>query len=856
MEKTTFLLKHFFFIGVGILFYFLISIDSLEALEAKERGEERSDFVERRGEDFFKREYLEGNLESFLENRVDFVTVQIETTGGFSLNEPYVFSMSGGSYLWNAFFYEGFNISDIFLSGSSLYKVSLFNRGVELNRSKSHIEFSSKDFGGKSEWWVGGRLSPLGPLGERFFLADEWTRELGGYASPYEREGNQLEDKASERNRVVGSVSLGVRVVEEEEEEERGEEGRIFEVEYFEMRRDLGEVNFKGRERRYGNENRRFEGLFETRWREGEDEWGMGHLFSYYEDSHFGFYLGLDERQSQYLTSGSWSSFIKHKREEWQVTSGVNVTYKRFEGREVDFSYNVFDLGGEGIEPFLPSYVGLGVSVPVSLEVVLGEGTRMVLASKDDFIFTEPLIKKRKTQTHGVYFENETERFSLYAQKEEVGETVGWVMNRSLNVKGFRDWFDNGVLVSAGEIGLDQSGFVILGEERLFFINFSFELKNTFNVKELFKVEWLMGKKNIGLDSKTMLFFSDLFSSSRRHYWDDQNDNQVVEEREVNQEVFDTTGGEWHHLSGDLLQPYLLYVSVPVRLKINKIGFTWESEFRSFRDLFWVNYRDGLEKNGFFETDSQGKEWFFLKEGEKHYEVGNFNLNEGLPKQKVSDQQWKRGHYFLEHPFYLSMKFGIDYEKKDLKVGMSFTAFLVMMLNTRGNGVSHQSLGTLSELTASPNGYVLSSGRGDADRGYFMKMYYYQKFNSRLSSSWTLKYRDGQPFGTYETKLKQITSKKQQVSFQKSSVHGDNIFSGKSGRREDSHWDLSGRLKATFFSDKKKTLSLLVRVENLLDIGSEILEDTLREVGKKNRVAVPLSVEIPRSLFIGLEGSF
>ncbi len=842
-----------------------------------DRERERSGVILKRGDNFFKEVYLEGTLEVFLENRVDFGTVQNETVGGLSESERYVFSLRGGGYVWNQFFYQGFNITDSLISGSSLYKLFLFDKRLEINGSKGHFSIED-DFLGGSEWRIEGQVSPFG---ERFFLADAWTRELGGYSSVYEREGNLLKDEGKRRGRVPFSFSGMVRKVLKRGGEERNEAGggngrgrgnnsvSVFEMSYLEMRRELREIDFRGEEGRYESGFRRLGGRFEKKWTsgvgEGASEWHLGQLFLVSENDNFDSYLGLDKREGRRLGGGTWSSFLKGKKGGWEGTGGVNVSYKRFEGQvggEGGVSYNVFDLGGERVGSFLsPLYEGVSVSVPLKVELDLEgkgwmRGTKIVLDSKDDFIFTFPVVRRR---THGVYFETEEERFSLYARREVLRESESWLSHRSLGIKGFMDWFKDRFFMSAWEVAMEGSGFIIRGEERLFFMNASFELKNSFNFSDIFEIEIDIGKKNIGLESKTMLFFSDSFSSSESYYWADKNDNQRVEEGEVSEKVFDTSGGRWHRLREDLRQPYLLYLELPLRVRASEaIGFEWGFSYRSFRDLYWVSYKEDEREVGFFETDEEGREWYFLKEGEKVYEVGNFNLNEGLLKERVSEEEWPRGHFFLEHPFYLSMRLGLDYEKEDIRAGISFTAFLVMMINSRGNGVGYQSLGLLSEQTANPNGYRFSAGRGDADRGYFMKAYYYHKINSHFSSSWTLKYRDGQPFGVSESRVKETAlvggGKGRQVSFQRSNVHGDNIFNGKFGRREDSHWDLSGRFRVYFFKSKKKNLSFFFSVENLLDLGSAILEDTLREEGKKNRLA--LKVEPPRSVSVGLEGTF
>ncbi|MDP4680174.1 MAG: hypothetical protein NWS46_07380 [Cyclobacteriaceae bacterium] len=89
--------------------------------------------------EFFSEKYHNYTLEHFMDNYYPNGHYQIETTGNFSQPDQYVFSLTGYSFKWNKYYYDGIRMNDLSFPGGTLHKPMLHDKDLSIDIIDSRI---------------------------------------------------------------------------------------------------------------------------------------------------------------------------------------------------------------------------------------------------------------------------------------------------------------------------------------------------------------------------------------------------------------------------------------------------------------------------------------------------------------------------------------------------------------------------------------------------------------------------------------------------------------------------------------------------------------------------------------------
>lgn len=162
-----------------------------------------------------------------------------------------------------------------------------------------------------------------------------------------------------------------------------------------------------------------------------------------------------------------------------------------------------------------------------------------------------------------------------------------------------------------------------------------------------------------------------------------------------------------------------------------------------------------------------------------------------------------------------------------------------------GNGAYGNDIGLIDALGANPNARHRALSNTDADRAFILKFVGGKKLWRGLWASFAIFYKDGQPFGYWDTAVENG-----QLALKHNSNRGSamQISSPLIGWREDYQVEVDVRLAYDLSLGKGWLLRASVLCTNLLDLGNEISE---RHWAPYDRSA--LELQLPRGLNFSIE---
>ncbi len=277
--------------------------------------------------------------------------------------------------------------------------------------------------------------------------------------------------------------------------------------------------------------------------------------------------------------------------------------------------------------------------------------------------------------------------------------------------------------------------------------------------------------------------------------------------------------GQITEIDKNLKHPYHTFINTEIKYSPNnnfEIGL--KGVLKYFKNRLWIYY----DKNyGYYNDEGI----FILNSPVKGYILSNYK--------------------FDEEPFYKELLFYIQSNKpENYHFRFSFMAHIGMGYTAFGNGIEND-ISYLSFSMASPNTWINGFGRVDGDRAFVAKLYFLKYLFRNITMSFSLKYRDGDPFAyiSYRKIENEI------IMYYKTIIAEDR-YGVKGGPREDYLLDLS--LKLSYlkkFRDKKLILSF--EIFNLLDIGAELSENVLDDSGRYS-----IEKQLPRSLRVSVSYLF
>jgi len=782
-------------------------------------------------EKFFDKWYLHNNFEHFIDNYYDFTIHQIETTADFSQPAPYTFSIMGGSYKWNQYYFNDFKINDLYFQGSALHKPYLFDNDVDIDICNSAIHFSSSANNQQKAYIQWNH----GTFGDKLSNSDKIINTVTGHVSPYQRlYGTPIEY----RKRVENNLLLMLH--------------NIIPTKYGDLYQSIY-IN-AGQHKLTGFDYKGINSYFPENYMQFHVDGNLpvlskklfdfnGYLFSYLErDQLFSEYF-YGENETAKLKSINLSLYGKKNGE---YTTGLNFSMKNIIHNKPGFSRNFIDIDGEGLEPWYADENVLEISFNHKHQKKINNFFSICAEFSDALMMFNP---KNNSSSNTIYYQSTDSNYkSLYYTEWQHKGFTSALFDNAAGV-AFEKQFFNGFLGIKASLDITMDGFSVTNTTFLK-PSWQFAMDMTFHILPKAKISILFGKKQIPFDSDYIRFFSSDYMSGNTYYWQDANNDQQFQPNEKGG-LYTTTGGKYHQISEDIRQPNEIYLDMPIEIRAGKRSlFTITGQYRQYLDLWGITFNGSASSYGFFISDTINmyksepaiiKPIYFLNNGEVNYTaVNNYTQLMKAGTNNASS--------FFDNPFYAGLNLKYEYQGRKLYLSASITAYMLVGFGAMGNGVLHNNLSVLSESMANPNTYINYVGRLDADRSYIGRLLISYNINRHLTMAFQYKYKDGQSFNSFGVKNNTDNSGNTQIAIWNDNVKGDNPFTGQTSRREDCFYNTELRCKYTFFI-KDKALDINFSVYNLIDIGFQLAESTFSpatDEGKRKAI----DIQIPRGFLL------
>ena len=232
--------------------------------------------------------------------------------------------------------------------------------------------------------------------------------------------------------------------------------------------------------------------------------------------------------------------------------------------------------------------------------------------------------------------------------------------------------------------------------------------------------------------------------------------------------------------------------------------------------------------------------------------MANYNV---VPyKEQLMEQAAEQSlNYFFNNPFYGGATMKVFKETPRVYFSTSFSAYMASGFGPIGNGVLHNTPGMLSETSSNPNTYFDYLGRYDSDRAFIIRMLTSYKFKFPLTATFSMLWKDGQPFNLFETEVLN-TPQGNQAAIWNNNIKGINPFTGQFGSRESAYFNFEFRLKYDL-RIKEHLLRINFNTYNVFDLGTT-LSNYAFSPGSVPEERFVLDVQIPRGYIISLDYSF
>ncbi|MCX6229988.1 MAG: hypothetical protein NTZ33_00460 [Bacteroidetes bacterium] len=782
--------------------------------------------------EFFEKWYLHTNFEHYIDNYCDYTIHQIETAGDFSQPQPYTFSINGGSYKWNQYYFNNFKINDLYFPGNALHKPYLFDNDVSIDIYNNSVQFFSNDNDRQKAYIQWNH----GTLGDRMDDADYIINTIAGHGSPYQRlYGTPI----NFRKRVEDNILLMLHNIIETKK------GNLYQSFYFNAGQHmLTGFDYKGINSYYPENYLQFhvdgnlpviaDKLFDYN----------GYLFTYLErDQLFSEYY-YAQNETAKLKSINLSLYGKMKD---YYTTGLNLSLKNISHNTANFSRNYVDIEGEGLEPWYADENIVELSINHKQKKKLNDLFSIQAEFSNALMQFNP---KQNSSFNTIYYQpTDTNYMSLYYTEWQHKSFTSALLSNALGLQ-YEKFFNNKRINLKAEFDITLDGFSVASNT---FIkpSWQFAFNTTFQLLPKIKVSVLFGKKQIPFDADYIRFFSADYMNGLTYYWHDINNDKQFQSNEKG-DLFTTTGGKYHHISDGIQQPYEFYFDIPVEIRVGKRSlFTISAQYRQYRNLWGITYdaeasaygkySDPVNIGMYSQNPPDNRQIYFLNNGVVNYTAVNNYSEKMMEGTKDNSVLW-------DNPFVTCLNIKYEYQGKKLYICASITTNRVEGFGALGNGVLQNNFSVLTESMANPNSYFYYLGRMDVDRSYFGRLLISYAINRHLTMAFQYKYKDGQPFNAFGTKSSSDASGNNQIAIWNNNVKGDNSFTGETSRREDCFYNTELRCKYTFFL-KDKLLDINLSFYNLLDLGFQLAEATfppLTDEGKRKAI----DIQIPRGFIL------
>lgn len=830
----------FFFkiiISSTLLFYFLISqTNQTQPNKLSLNGSTHFHHTRKFNNHFFQNIFQEKSFSHFLEVFYEDATFAQETIGSFNKIDPLLFSLGGNSWQWNNYTFNGVKINDPFFSSTSLYHVDLKNKDVQINMINSQVDFFSIAPDGKTTFAL---QHNNGTLWDKFIYSEELTKLFGGHTAPQERKFFP----PTERRKINGETEIYFSTPIQLPQMLNSfltpffAKNWQFNSQFFFGERKFLDYDYNGFKNTFNEEYLYGQIQFLNFDNSGESDFGF--LADYkYRDKFFA------ERRYHLEETATLKQLNMTVYQKWlnrSLITSLDFGFKTIHQNQTNRSRNVFDLTGEGVEPYYPSAVICYINSNNRFDVTLPFSIQFKNQLNNQFLSVFPYTTNQQIPH---YYQDREKYFSLYVSSVESRKFLYDLFQQQSHLE--KEFLVLNFLTKFS-MGWNVSGFWIEDQQTHVSFSPSFHGEFFFVNNKQQQVSISLGRENPAYTTDYVLFLANNYYSRKNYLWEDDNNNKIIEEGEVSQTLHSTSGSSYHKLAQDFKQPHFYYFSLPTKFKINRQWqFSSHLYYKTYRDMPWVALDEEtqklLQEVETVEADERGNESVsVLKHGERNYILQNF------PKNQFSDLNGGLLNFLAYHPFALNLSIKLTYTMPRFFFSFSFRAYAVNGLSHYGNGAYYSHIGAFSEQSAEPNNEYKSVGRYSHDRSYMGKILVSYLMDEKNSFALSIRYKDGEPFGSWNIYTDEANN---HVSFYRQYENADvAALTGvnRLGKRKDAHWNFDFNFRHQF--DNKNYV--FVKLYNFFDLAAELIEYTHYQQESASRSS--LELQIPSGIMIGFQ---
>ena len=769
--------------------------------------------------DFLKKFYHYFQSEQFLDNYQEFVIYETETLGDISIPDASIFSFNGNSYKWNKYYYNNFRFNDNYFAGNELYKIDLYDTDIEIDKFNSQINFF-KD-----------------TVSENFAYLQFNRGGLGGPAPYYEKlihtfhrtAREALYEPINEQRKINGAINFNLQTNFKFKEKELSQN-----ISINSGQRTFPDFDYSGIKDFYPENFDNIQSIGELplifRFFDKNN-----YMFSFLNRNHLFAEQYFGKSETAKYNNLNFSVFGTKTTSNQNITTGINFSYKNIKHNDLNFSRNIIDQDGESFEPWYSDANVFEISHSYFQERKLLKNLNFKLDAFNSLIQNNPI---NKNSSNSVYYESwGGEYHSLYSYDWNSNNFTSGLLENTAGLDYTKLFFNRKLTINLTADGTFD-GFLLKEKSRVN-PNWQSSISIGFKPFKFFEISVNAGKKRIAYNYDYVRFLSNDYHNAQVYYWNDNDNNMEYSESEKG-ELFTTTGGKYHNYGKNLKQPEMVYLEIPLQIKLGKKQtISIYPFFTKYYNQWLVRYDNPTANSS--ENDST---FYFMGSGLQEYLL--------VPFTSDYMEFYGKENFIENSP--LAKGYTLKYQRAGNKLffSASWTAIMVFGYSALGNGINHNYIGVLSESLANPNTQVNNSGRMDADKAYIGRLLLSYNISKKFSCVFQLKYKDGQPFSFFETQLK-TDSSGNQIGIRSEKVKGENPYSdGTMGARKDAHFNTELRL---VYNTKLSghNFQAIINFYNIYDFGTELAEYTFSP-SKTNRYVLELNM--PRGIIIGMKYSF
>lgn len=774
---------------------------------------------------FFHEYYHTNDFIYYLDNLDDYTVYQSETTGAFNTPDRLIFSIEGNSYQWNRYYIDGFRTDSRFLTGSTFYIPDMYTHSFDMDYHRSGIYFNTDAVVPNSvrvTYNVGG----LGGISagtkqfinlfhksaaERFYKPVEYRNHIVGAGSVALDYAVPVNGKSYMQSL---SVDFGRRKIVDFDEYGISD---FYPEDYF-------KINLAGQ---LPVEPSR---LFDR----------VNYIFhaSQRDNMNSESYYSRDETAR--LNSYSLSFYGVGRNEDTRYTSGLTLALNKVAHDNLNYMRNLIDQDGEGFEPWYPDGYNTELSYALNLEHRVNRYMAIVFDGYNSLLNFSP------SQSHfsnAVYMRMPYEDFhSLYVYEWNSQAFWSGLFENTLGLKVERRWAPWIDFRAGVDLTFDA---MVLRDKSMFRPNWQARVGFDIHPCSWFEMELNLSRNRVAFNYDDVRYLSNRYLNGDIYYWKDRNGDNIYQSDERS-DYFTSTGGKYRKTAELLKQQTYFALDLPINFTFGNHRISFLNSFRKYFNTWLTRFDGEASDYGHYVQSENGQEIFFLNSGSPaNYVVGYY------PKEYMDSKGW--GSLLTNTPYYMSSLIKYEYTGPKFFFMLSWQSFMMAGTSALGNGPIQNNIGALSESTANPNTQYKRIGRFDQDRAYIARMHVGYNINSHISVALTGKFKDGQPFSSFNTMLIADEMGNEQAAVWNDRTKGINPFDGDFGSREDAFFNFD--LRASYRGNiRRMPFELEVLCYNIYDFGTELTEYTFNPnyayktalPNKEGRFA--MSQSIPRGL--------